>query len=228
MQKNYNNVWVQDNVEIAILSQKIYNNCDMNYDTKSLVLKKIDEDKLESFSCFDFVDIASYKTINKCLERMEDGKEIVRIINGVYRLNKFSEVLHLPVIPSMDNIASTIARKHGWKICPEGNVALNMIGLSTQVPSQYVYLSSGPYKNYKIFNSLLVFKRTTNRELLDYSYITLLIIQSIKALGKNHISDRDINFLNTFLSNDDKKTLLKETKYIQTWIRNIIVKICIN
>lgn len=36
-----------------------------------------------------------------------------------------------------------IARKYNWTIAPSGNTALNLLGLSTQVPSKWKYVSYG-------------------------------------------------------------------------------------
>lgn len=198
----------------------------MKTELKSLILQKIKKTNLKSFSCYDFVDIAPYKTISKSLERMEYAGEIKRIIYGVYCLSLFDEVLKLPILPSIDDVANCIARKHKWSICPSGNLALNIMGLSTQVPATYSYLSSGPYKEYFIYNNKLCFKRTMTKEIIDYSYKTLLLIQCIRTLGKENINDDVIILLKNKLSNEDKEKALKETLTTTIWIRDIIVSIC--
>ena len=123
----------------------------MKTDLKTLILKRIQDAPLKAFSCYDFTDLASYKAISKCLERLEDNGEIKRIIQGIYSLNAFDDVLKLPILPSVDDVVNCLARKHRWILCPTGNAALNAMGLSTQVPASYSYLSSGPYKNYLIY-----------------------------------------------------------------------------
>ena len=208
------------------MSQKQYNKCDMKTGLKSSILKRIQSQQLKAFSCYDFTDLANYKTISKCLERMEDIQEIKRIIQGIYYLNRYDEILCLPILPSINDVAHCLARKHGWIICPTGNAALNMLGLSTQVPSKYVYLSSGPYKDYLIYDVPIVFKRTMNRELGNYSYKTLLLIQCIKTIGKDSFKEDEIRLLKKRLTEEEKKEAFCETTLIQTWIRNIIIKIC--
>ena len=198
----------------------------MKTDLRNIILKRIKDKKLKAFSCYDFTDLSSYKTISKCLERLEDSKVIARIIQGIYCLNLFDKVLSLPMLPSIDDVVRCLARKNKWIICPSGNTALNIMGLSTQVPSSYTYLNSGPYKNYLIYDTPVSLKRTMTRELIDYSYKTLLLIQCIKTLGKDTISSHDINVLKDKLSPIDKINALKETPIVQTWIRKIIVLVC--
>jgi len=151
----------------------------MKTDLKDIILKRIKDKKLKAFFCYDFTDLSSYKTISKCLERLEDSKVITRIIQGICSLNLFDEVLSLPILPSVDDVIHCMARKNKWIICPSGNTALNIMGLSTQVPSSYTYLSSGPYKSYLIYDVPVLLKRTMARELIDYSNTTLLLIQCI-------------------------------------------------
>ena len=198
----------------------------MKTELKELILQRIKENNLKAFSCYDFTDLSSSKTISKCLERLEDSQEIKRIIQGIYCLNLFDDLLSLPVLPSIDDVIRCLERKHKWIICPTGNTALNMMGLSTQVPANYSYLSSGPYKNYTIYEIPVSLKRTIMRELIDYSYKTLLLIQCIKAIGKDNISDNEISILRNKLDTIDKLNALKETTSIQAWIRKIILSIC--
>jgi len=195
-------------------------------DLKDIILERIKDKKLKAFSCYDFTDLASYKTISKCLERLVDSKVITRIIQGIYCLNLFDEALSLPILPSIDDVVRCLSRKNKWIICPSGNTALNIMGLSTQVPSSYTYLSSGPYKSYLIYDVPVLLKRTMTRELIDYSNTTLLLIQCIKALGKDNITSHDIDTLKSKLNQQDKINALKETPIIQTWIRKIIVLVC--
>ncbi len=198
----------------------------MKTELRSQILQRIKDSNLNAFSCFDFTDLAPYKTVSKCLERLEDSHEVKRIIQGVYCVSLFDDVLKLPILPSIDDIINCLARKHKWTICPTGNTALNLMGLSTQVPASYTYLSSGPYKNYLIYDTPVSLKRTMTRELINYSYITLLLIQCIKAIGKDNITDNEINTLKLRLNQTDKLKALKETTFIQAWIRKIIVLIC--
>mgnify|MGYP003571356642 CR=1 FL=1 len=198
----------------------------MKTELKCLILEKISSENLKAFSCYDFTDLASYKTISKSLERMEDKGEIIRIIQGIYSLSAKDDLLKIDILPSIDEVAICLARKHRWFICPSGNLALNIMGLSTQVPANYVYLTSGPYNEYEIYGTKVRFKRTKNQEIVNYSYKTLLLIQCIKTLGNDNINDSIIELIRNKLSLQDKEIALKETLMTQSWIRDVIVRVC--
>ena len=212
---------------VELLSQKLYNNCDMKTELKELILKRIKgKNGLKVFSCFDFTDLAAYKAISKCLERLEDEKTITRVAPGIYCLTKFDNVLNIYVLPSIHEIVQAIARKNRWEICPTGNAALNLLGLDTQVVAKHVYLTSGPYKEYTILKNHVSLRKTMSRELGGYSELTNLLIQCIKAIGEDRIEDEQIECLKRKLTNEQKKQVIKETTLIPTWIRNITLKIC--
>ena len=84
-------------------------------------------------------------------------------------------------------IARAVARSHGWTIVPTGEAALNRLGLSTQVPARWQYLSDGPTKTYSWSGGTIVFKHRTNKETTKLSSKTAMVVQALKALGKEHI-----------------------------------------
>ena len=102
-----------------------------------------------------------------------------------------------------------------------------MLGLSTQVPSVWLYVSDGPYKSYKADGIVIKFKHTDSKnEIIAISYQTALIIQALKALGKEHVTDKDIRRLSKKLSQSEKQRMLAESQRITAWIYDYIRKIC--
>ena len=117
-------------------------------------------------------------------------------------------------------------RNFGWTIVPCGDTALNLLGLSTQVPSQWVYVSDGAYKEYSFDNTVIKFKRTTNKEVSKLSYKTALTIQALKALGKDNVSEQIICRLKKALCEEDKEKMLTEAKSATSWVYEYIKAIC--
>lgn len=199
----------------------------MNND-KSLadrIKKEIKRKKLNAFTAKDFIELGNIKTINKSLERMEENKVIRRIISGVYDILEYSTILKEYGTPSINGVAQALARAHNWKICPSGTSALNYLGLSTQVPAQYIYVSSGPYKTYSIGNTELIFKHTNNRLIYDASEDTAILIQVIKALGRGNITENHQERIREKYDDSTAKKILKESKHSSLWIYESIRKI---
>lgn len=198
----------------------------MNMPLQNIILKRIENDKLGAFTSSDFLDIARHDAVRKALDRLEDCGQIRRILRGVYDMPSFNTRFNMFEPPRIEEVAKAIARHYNWNICPSGNFALNKLGLSTQVPAQYVFVSNGPYVSYLIEGTKLVFKHTTSREITSFSYITQLIIQAIKAIGRENILLDDILHLRKILSYDDKQTLWREGKNTSIWIYEVIKEIC--
>ncbi len=178
------------------------------------------------FVSTDFTDITDKKTVNMGLIRLADEGLIKKILFGVYYKPEFSELLCETVAPSPNKVAHALARNFGWTIVPCGDTALNLLGLSTQVPSQWVYVSDGAYKEYTFDNTTIKFKRTTNKEISKVSYKTALTIQALKALGKENITEQVILRLKKILTDEEKEKMLAESKSATSWVLELIKIIC--
>ena len=186
-------------------------------------------EKAENGSVFvstDFTDITDKKTVNMGLIRLADEGLIKKILFGAYYKPEFSKLLGEAVAPSPNKVAHALARNFGWTIVPCGDTALNLLGLSTQVPSQWIYVSDGAYKEYTFDNTTIKFKRTTNKEISKVSYKTALTIQALKALGKENITEQVILRLKKILTDEEKEKMLAESKSATSWVLELIKVIC--
>ncbi|MBQ0089166.1 MAG: type IV toxin-antitoxin system AbiEi family antitoxin domain-containing protein [Prevotellaceae bacterium] len=179
-----------------------------------------------AFVVSDFTNICDYQTAKRTLARFVDSGDIRRVIRGVYDKPSYSNLLKEYVAPDPNQVAMAIARNFNWTIVPAGNAALNLLGLSTQVPARWEFSSSGPYRNYEVGNITLCFKHSSNKEIEGLSYDTALLVQAIKALGKENITDDAIIRLRNRTDCLDKDVVLQEARYTTSWIFAVIKKIC--
>ena len=178
------------------------------------------------FEISDFLDIADYETVRKSLFRFEKEGFLRRILPGVYDRPQYSEFLKEYITPSMHQIAFALARNYNWTIAPSGDTALNQLGLSTQVVAKWSYISDGPYRSYVIGNSQIEYKHRNNKEISGMSYKTAMVIQALKALGKERIDDAIIQKFRMRLTDEEKSSLLKESQQTTVWIYSAIKRIC--
>ncbi|MGI6579122.1 MAG: DUF6088 family protein [Saccharofermentanales bacterium] len=185
-----------------------------------------DMDKGKVFISNDFLDIASNETVRRTLNQLVKENKIKRIINGFYYRPRYSELIGEYEEPSMYELAIAIARKYNWDIAPYNSTALNLLGLSTQVPSKWTFISSGRYIEYEIGNNKIEFKKVKPSEIANMSLKTATVIQAIKALGKDEITEDDIRKIKQNLSKEDKENLLREATSTTAWIYEVIRVIC--
>ena len=68
-------------------------------------------------------------------------------------------------------------------------------------------------------------KHTANKEISKLSYKTSLVIQALKALGKENVDNNVIVKLAKALTDDEKKNMLNEAKSTTSWIYEYIKSI---
>ena len=178
------------------------------------------------FLTSDFIDLASSDAANRALLRLEEIGLIRRILFGIYEYPEYNEFLNEYIEATPDKVARALARKFGWTIVPCGDAALNMFGLSTQVPAVWLYVSDGTYKKYNYGNTVIRFKHTTNKEISKLSYKTALVIQVLKAIGKENITPEVISKIAVTTTASEKEAMLAEAKYATSWIYDKIKEIC--
>jgi len=179
-----------------------------------------------AFTPNDFVGEFPRASIDKALSKLTSGGRIRRIYRGLYDYPKYSELLKKELSPDFDQVAQALARKFNWRITPTGDAALNLLGLSTQVPGKPIYLSDGPSRSYKIDSFTLTFKRAVLKDVGFKHKESGLVVQALKALGKEQIDEKTISAIRAHLDEKARKHVLKETVTATGWVYDAIKRIC--
>ncbi|MDP1635015.1 MAG: DUF6088 family protein [Gallionellaceae bacterium] len=179
-----------------------------------------------AFSSNDFVEDFSRSQIDYALSELCREGKIRRVCRGIYDYPKFSELLQQDLSPDFDQVAQAFARKFNWRIQPAGDAALNLLGLSTQVPGRLVYLSDGPNRQYDIGNHTLEFKKSALKDVGFKYRESGLIVQALKALGQERADDAVITALRKQLDETACKRVLKDTVTATGWVYETIKRVC--
>jgi hypothetical protein len=178
------------------------------------------------FSPKDFADLGSRKAIDMALLRLTERSTIRRVSRGIYDYPRYSDLLKQEMGPDIHQIAMALARKFGWRIQPSGPAALNLIGISTQVPSQYIFQSDGPDRKYQIGTIDLQFKHGSLKEAGFKNQASGVIVQAIKSLGEDQINAEVIRAIRSWLPEAARSKIRKDTKRVTGWVYAAIEKIC--
>ena len=189
------------------------------------ILNRLNEQNISVFTINDIIDLGSYDNLRKILERMTKSGILRRLIRGVYEIPKYNKTFNMIAPPSIDEIAKALARNFNWDIYPSGNYALNILGISTQIPSKYIYISSGPNRKYEYDGNMIIFKHATLKETNSFSYITNIVIQAFKELGKDNITDEIIKLIRQKYSSDEINLICEEAKKTTIWIYQNILRL---
>jgi hypothetical protein len=179
----------------------------------------------KAFSAKDFLDIATRGSIDVALGGLTRKGTIRRIRRGLYDMPKVNPALGGKLSPDIDEAAQAIARRQRWKIVPEGAWAANLLGLSTQVPSKIIYLTDGPNNEVQIGRRSIHFKHARPKAMAGLEGKFALVVQALRHLGKENVGTREIETLRTKLSLQEKRRLLRDTRFGVDWIYDVAKKI---
>lgn len=169
----------------------------------------------------DFSGLGGTEAVKKVLLRLEKQGFIKRIAFGIYVYPKHSKLLGT-LTPSVEEIAKAIAKRDKARIVPTGLYALNRLGLSTQMVLNAVYLTDGAARKIKIDKTSILFKKTAPKNLAAIGEISGLVIQALKAIGKDKVEPHEEKKILDLLKKEKQKNILHDMALAPAWIRNIM------
>lgn len=174
----------------------------------------------------DFLDLGTSEAIRQSLTRLCKDEKIVRVGQGIYCYPQIDKELGLGIImPTTDEIARSLAKRDHARIVPTGSYAQHVLGLSTQIPLNCVYMTDGSARHLELYNGRkITFKRTTPKNLSFTSKLAMLITFALKSLGKMNIEQTVIKRIRELLKNEPKNEVMKDLSLMPEWIRNIVTE----
>jgi hypothetical protein len=169
----------------------------------------------------DFLSFGSAKAVSKVLERLVISNELQRVARGIYaRLASDPYLGRLN--PTTEDIAEAIRRRDKARIIPTGSLALNALGLSTQVPINVVYYTDGSARKIELGNQRIVFKKTSPKNLSAIGKISSLVILALKEIGQGNVTEEELKIILSHLKKEDPYRLEHDIKIAPEWIRKIM------
>lgn len=168
----------------------------------------------------DFADLNNDALVTRVLSRLEKEGVLVRLSQGVYLYpsrNRFGICK-----PTIDMIAKAIAEKDQAKIIPSGLTALNLLGLSTQVPMNAVYLTNGTPRVISVGNRKITFKKATPRYFSYKTELFPLVVTALKEIGERNVDENTIVKVKDILSKEDCELLRQDFLIAPQWIRKVL------
>lgn len=173
------------------------------------------------FTATDFLNLGTRGAVDKALSRMAAEGAIRRAARGLYYVSRPHPIVGTTG-PNVENVARALAGKGGTKLQPTGAYAANLLGLSEQVPAKVVFLTDGRSKHIRLGKLDIVLKQTSPRIMATAGRVSGMVIQSLRYLGKAHVTDDTVRRLDRRMSDADRKQLLKDVACAPVWIGNIM------
>lgn len=172
----------------------------------------------------DFAFLGNVQKVKQCFENLVKENKIIKLIKGFfikYKILSFSKTIR---IPGIEQIANVIALNNGWKILPSGENLLNKIGLSLQVPSEYIFLSSGPSSQIEFQGTKIIFLHNKITKTFYQNNKLNYLITAIKYIGEKSLDSNQISKVIKFCK-ENPEILFEDLKEEPTWVYNLFNQI---
>ena len=170
----------------------------------------------------DFAEFGTAENVKKVLLRLEKKQLLVRLAHGIYLYPKIDKELGI-LYPSTESIAEAIAKRDKIRIIPTSIYALQQLGISTQIPMNVIYLTDGAPRKIKVGKRTITFKKTAPKNLAIKNKILSNIVQGLKELGKENITDEVKQKINQALEKVPLEILKEEILNAPVWVRNEVL-----
>lgn len=194
----------------------------MNTEHPYITLRKRIEALPEDSVLFrsDFPEYHS-EFVGETLAELTQEGLLVKLAQGIYakpRWSRFGVVL-----PSVDKIVQAIAARDNAEVLPSGMTALNVLGLSTQVPMKYSYLTTGSERTIKLKNQEIRLKRGVPKNFCYKTKLIALLVQALKALKQQNVGQEETQVIRSLISKEpDRIALAKDVDMMPIWMKRIV------
>lgn len=169
----------------------------------------------------DFADLNNSIQVGKVLTQSEKLNKLIRLSVGIYFKPEYSRFGL--VYPSVETIVETIAERDKIKLLPTGSTAMNILGLSTQVPMNAVYITDGSSRVINVGKRKITFRRSVPKNFAYKGKLMSLLVQALKSIGKENVTSQDIQIIRGLLQeHQEESTIQEDLSLAPAWMNKIL------
>jgi hypothetical protein len=176
------------------------------------------------FTPKEFADLGPRTAIDQTLFRLQRGGTIRRLAQGIYEFPRIHPRIGV-LSPSAEAVARAVAARTNSRIQVSQAKAANLLGLSTQVPAQNVFLTEGPSRTLKIGNQTIVLKHTAPSKMIGAGTEAGLVIQAVRGFGPNGANEIPATAISEKLPATVKSEIKRLLPAAPAWAQPILSRI---
>lgn len=173
----------------------------------------------------DFSSFGSSDAVRSALVRLCKSELIIRVAQGIYYYPKIDTKWGSGIIPpSIEEIANRIAKRDRVRIMPTGAYVLNMLGLSTQIPANVVFVIDGSPRRVSIGKGKgILFKHTSEMRNFAYqSQMMMLIVTAMREIGEGNITPEQLAIIKIHLAKVTPEEFQNDMQLAPIWVRKTL------
>lgn len=170
----------------------------------------------EPFTTASLLSLGTRAAVDQALRRLKQSGHLLAVSRGIYVRPKVSRFAG-PVTPEPIRIAEAVAQASGAVLQPHGAEAARAFGLTTQVPTQPVYLTTGPTRHLQVGNLTITLRHTSPRK-LGLTGRPGLALSALRHLGKAGVTMAAIEAVRRQLTTEEFAALRAATGVMPGWL----------
>ena len=159
--------------------------------------------------------------VTKLLSILEKEGTITRISKGVYvkaRKTRFGTLY-----PSASELVREIAKRDKAAVIATGDTAANQLGLSTQVPMNSTFLTTGSSRKLTLGKRTVTIKHGAPKNFAFKGKLIQDIVQALRSIGEQNLTPENERQIAKLLAeSSEKETIEHDLRLAPVWMRNII------
>lgn len=177
----------------------------------------------EPFTPADFLALGTRASIDQTLSRLVKSGVLERMTRGVFVRPEVNRYVG-KVMPEPIKIAETIAKTTGSIVQVHGAEAARRLELTTQVPTQPVFCTSGPSKRIRMGKMEIRLQHVCPRKLALAGRPAGLALAALWYLGKKEVTPRVIEKLRRKLPATEFEALKSATNAMPGWMSDALFR----
>jgi hypothetical protein len=169
------------------------------------------------FSVKELLSMGPRPAIDQALSRMVRGGLIARVTRGVFVRPKENRYLG-KLAPEPGSVAKLVATSSGGVLAVHGAEAARQLGLTTQVPAQPVFYTSGPGRRFRMGELQVVLKHVSPRRLSLAGRPAGTALSALWYLGKHQVTPEVVSTIKNRLGPEEFAALEAATTAMPGWM----------
>ncbi len=161
--------------------------------------------------------------VDQALCRLASAGKIVRLTRGVYVRPEESRYVG-QVLPEPFKVVEAMAKKTNEIIQVSGAEAARQFGLSTQVPAQPIFLTTGQSRRFNIGNLEVTLKHVSRKKIPFPESKVGLAILALWYLGKKLVTPQTVEKIEKKLTATEFEKFQSSREYMPAWMSNAVLQ----
>jgi len=176
------------------------------------------------FTPKEFATIGPRTAVDQALCRLQKVGMIRRLTRGLYEYPRVHPRIGI-LSPSTEAVAKAVVAKTQSHLLFSPSRAANLLGLSTQVPAQNIFLTEGPRRTLKIGNQTIIFKHSAQSKMIGAGTGAGIVIQAVRAFGPNRVNELPVTTISQKLSPKVKAKIKQLLPATPVWAQPVLGQI---